>query len=1084
MIFTNFIDKNTITLRLKFVLLCFTLMILACGKRLTPDVKSAMKDLPEEIDFNLHVKPVLSDRCFACHGPDKTKQKAGLRLDLAESAYGELEENPGKFAIVPGKLSASQVYHHITSDDPEMIMPPPESDLSLTAYEIAILIKWIEQGAEYKPHWAFTKPVDHKLPEVEKTAWVKNPIDRFILHKLENKGWNTSEEAGKEELLRRVCLDLTGLPPSLAEMDSFLNDDSKGAYEKLVDRLLNSPHFGERMATGWMDVSRFADTHGYTVDRYRDMSPWRDWVIEAFNRNMPFDQFVIWQIAGDLLPDATKEQILATGFNRNHPQNMEGGIVEEEFRVEYVADRTNTLGTAFLGLTLECARCHDHKYDPISQEDYFRLYSFFNNVQEAGQISWDNATPVPTMLLTDEKLDEILLFLQDRIDQKNLEIEEITQVQQLDFEKWLETKKMLTSIRRDPSGLVAHYDFNHKRIANRLNPRQKGAMKQQGVSGIIQPVFTLGKRNNGLLLDGDAWLDLGTVGSFSRSEPFTIGIWAKIPSELKNGVLFHKGIGAALYNFRGFHVALRDNQLELLMAHTAPFNAIIKHAGTVPRDQWIQVVVTYDGSSKASGLRVYLNGQEQITKVESDRLYKSILFHSNGQREPGLQIGARWRGTGVKGAVVDDIMVFNRELSGLEVYSLFDVNGCNQLMKKPAIELNQEEVELLKQHFLMHNVPLLASKKRKLSEHRVKLFQTIDTIREIMVMQEMASPRQAFVLERGQYDAHGMPVSASVPELLLPMPSDLPHNRLGLAKWLMHPDHPLTSRVTINRFWQQLFGRGLVLTSEDFGNQGELPSNLELLDWLSVEFIRSGWDVKKLFKLLVTSATYRQSSKTTLLMAQEDPQNIYLSRGPSQRLTAEMLRDNVLSASGLLIKRIGGPSVKPAQPEGLWRINGGTYKKDFGENQYRRSLYTFWKRTVPHPTQATFDAPDRSNCTVRRQKTSTPLQALVLLNDPVYIEAAKAIGEQIAIHRDSKKGIESAFRQLTGRTPTDEELSLLTELQSVEKDKFAKFPSKAEGWLNIGDYTTRQKDLDQGLLAANTVVASTIMNLDATIVKR
>ena len=556
-----------------------------------------------------------------------------------------------------------------------------------------------------------------------------------------------------------------------------------------------------------------------------------------------------------------------------------------------------------------------------------------------------------------------------------------------------------------------------------------------------------------------------------------------IPNGLQNGVLFHKGAGAALYNFRGYHLALKDNRLEILMAHTEPYNAIIEYVNEIPRDQWIHLMMTYDGSSEADGLKVYLNGVEQRTKVESDYLYKSILFNAGGQGEPGLQIGARWRGIGARGTVVDDITVFDRELPGLEVFQVFDQDKFQELSTKPTAELDQEEKKDLESYYLTHLNPSRNKKLQELQALRQQYNETIDTIQEIMVMQEMAKPRPAYILERGQYDVYGESVSAATPESLLPMPEDLPKNRLGLAKWLMHPDHPLTSRVTVNRLWQQFFGRGLVRTAEDFGNQGELPSHPELLDWLAVEFVESGWDVKKMVKLIVTSATYRQSSKTSESIADEDPENVFLARGPSFRLSAEMLRDNALAASGLLVKKIGGPSVRPYQPEGLWRINGTAYRQDQGEKLYRRSMYTIWKRTVPNPTQATFDAPTRANCTVRRQKTSTPLQALVLLNDPVYVEAAKKIGQNISMADDASSGIRAAFRQLTGRQPSTEELKLLEALQDSEKENFSKYPEKLKGWLHTGDYVL-DPNLEPVVLAANTVVASTILNADATIIKR
>ncbi|PHN01303.1 DUF1553 domain-containing protein [Flavilitoribacter nigricans] len=1063
--------------------LFFTLVLLwaSCSEPLPDAVLAAEAELPEQLDFNIHVKPILSDRCFACHGPDKAKIKAGLRLDQAETAYAELPESPGKRAIKPGSIRGSELVQRIVSSDPELVMPPPDSELHLSDREKAVLIRWIEQGAVYKPHWAFIPPQKPDVPETSFPDQANNPIDHFIRQKLELKDWEPAPEADREMLLRRVSLDLTGLPPTVAEMDAFLADSSPDAYELAVDRLLASPHYGERMAADWMDLSRFADTHGYTVDRYRDMSPWRDWVIRTFNENMPYDEFVTWQLAGDLLPNPTREQILATAFNRNHQQNMEGGIVEEEFRVEYVADRTNTLGKAFMGLTMECARCHDHKYDPISQKNYYELFSFFNNVREAGQISWDNATPVPTMLLSDERVDSIRAVISREIAGKKRDISDWEQAQRADFDQWLEEGRLHYSPPSVPRGLVAHFPLEDERLANLLPPYQQGQMKTQRVSTTPQMAET--EKGRGLALDGDAWLDLGTIGAYERSEPFSVSIRVKVPAGLKNGVIFHKSIGAALYNWRGYHLALKDNRLELLMAHTAPYNAIIEYGPDLPRDQFVHLAVTYDGSSSAAGYRLFLNGEEVETEVENDHLYKSILFNFGGQAEAGLQIGARWRGIGIKGAVVNDVRVFDRELSPLEIRQVMTPDQFQAILQKANDQLTTADQRELQLYYLTTLADGRNQHLAALRELRKNVHSTTDTLPELMVMQEMDVTRPAFILDRGQYDAHGEPVTPNTPENILPFPDDLPPNRLGLARWLFREDHPLTARVAVNRLWQQFFGRGLVRTAEDFGNQGELPSHPELLDWLAITFRESGWDIKQMVKLIAMSATYRQSSIASPDLARDDPQNKWLARGPSRRLTAEMLRDNALAASGLLSEKIGGPSVKPYQPDGLWRINGGNYQTSPGEDRYRRSLYTFWKRTVPHPTQATFDAPARDNCTVRRQKTSTPLQALVLLNDPIYLEAARLLGQRISTEDDPESGIQSAFRLMTGRKPSDEELAVLLELRENEFRKFQEHPEKMTGWLNAGE-AENDPALPQPQLAANTVVASTIINADASIIKR
>lgn len=1068
---------------MKYTLFLLVLLIglSACGPDLPEPVLAEYEKLPDHIDYNIHVKPILSDRCFACHGNDKNKLEAGLRLNEPDGAYGELPETPGKYAIVPHKLKQSQLFYRIFSEDPNIVMPTPESNLTLSDYEKAVLVKWIEDGAEFKPHWAFTPPKQPTLPKVQNADWPQNAIDHFVLAKLEENDWTFAEPADKETLLRRVTFDLTGLPPTLEEINNFLNDKTADAYEKVVDRLLASEAYAERMTTEWMDLARFADTHGYTVDRFRDMSPWRDWVIKAFDQNMPYDTFTIWQLAGDLLPNATQEQILATGFNRNHQQNMEGGIVDEEFRVEYVADRTNTLGAAFLGLTVECARCHDHKYDPISQKEYFELFSFFNSVNEAGQISYDNAIPGPSLMLPSEKTLALLKEQEQKIQEQQAKIEANKQKEISAFVSWLEESnkaKWSTS----QKGLVAEYHFE-KDIVNRLNPRQKGEMKQMFAKPEnLKTNFTTGKNGHGLLLDGDAWVDLGKVGAFDKATPFSIGLWINIPKELKNGVVFHKGQGAALYNYRGFHLAIKDDRLEIVMGHTLPHNAIVEYADNPPRDQWIHLMLTYDGSSKAVGLKAYLNGAEQATEVQTDNLYKGILFNAGQEGEPGLQIGARWRGAGAKGATVDEFVVFDRTLSELEVLNIVDAEAFQSFMDKSFDTYTTEEKEKLKAYYL-GNVTTLEPLKNQLIElHRAKN-KIQDTIKEVMVMEEMPKPRPSYVLERGLYDAHGEQVFPATIKAVLPFSEDYPSNRLGLAQWLFHPDHPLTARVAVNRYWSMLFGRGLVKTAIDFGNQGALPSHPELLDWLAIHFRESGWDIKGLLKTIVLSSTYQQSSVVRDDMAEVDVENVFLWRGPSVRLSAEMMRDNALAASALLVHKVGGKSVKPYQPEGLWAINGGKYEQDEGENLYRRSLYTFWKRSVPLPTQGTFDAPSRSVCTVERQKTSTPLQSLILLNDPTFIEASKVLGEQMAKIESASVAITRTFKKLTGRTPEPGEVEILLKLQEKNYKKFLESPDKMTGWLKSGAYEV-DANIPPAMIAANAVVASTILNADASIIKR
>ncbi len=1072
---------------LRYVYVLLFPLIISCGPEIPEEVEKAYRDLPEALDFNIHVKPILSDKCFLCHGPDKAKQQAGLRLDLAETAYGELPENPGKVAIKPGNLNKSQLFHRITSDDPEVIMPTPKSNLTLTDYEKAVLIKWIEEGAEYKPHWAFIKPEDRKPPKTE-DPWVKNDIDRFILEKLNQKELKPSAEADKAMLLRRLSFDLTGLPPTLEEIEQFVNDDSPDAYEKQVDRLIASVHFGEKMTMDWMDLARYADTYGYQVDSYRDASPWRDWVIDAFNENMPYDQFVTWQLAGDLLPNPTKEQMIATGFNRLHPQNMEGGIVDEEFRVEYVADRTNVVGKGLLALTVGCAKCHDHKYDPISQKEYYQLYSFFNNVNETGQISWDSRDlPVPTMLFPTEDQEDVISYLTDLVEKSEKEAIDTKENAIADFDAWMASGGH-TSIKPGipTKGLEAHFKLDDN-LKNSSRPREIARMDRQ-YSKKEYPVFVDGYKSKGLKMDGDAWLDTDTIGVFKREQPFSIGLWINVPEALKEGVIFHKNTGTRLYSYKGYHLNIRDNKLEGMLAHTWPDNAIVNvSVEEIPKEEWIHLMMTYDGSSRASGLKLYLNGKVFKTETEFDNLYKDIVFQKpegkpfDKTEEPGLQVGARWRGKGIGGAIVDELVVYNRELAPVEVMMIGNPDELDMLAESTTLT-TQQKTWLSEYYFKTISRDYQLSLK-DLEKSRRALVDSTELVKEIMVTKEIPKPRQAYVLERGLYNNYGEEVFPETPEQILPMDEKYPRNRLGLAQWLFDEDHPLTARVAVNRYWQNYFGKGLVRSTEDFGNQGDAPSHPELLDWLAIRFMESGWDVKALQKMIVMSATYRQSSITSPGLREKDPQNIYLARGPKIRLSSEMVRDNALAASGLLNREIGGESIMPYQPEGLWSMNSGSYEQSKGKDLYRRSMYVFWKRTVPHPTLGTFDQPERVECTVRRQKTNTPLQALVLLNDPAFVEASKVIGETITRNEDSTQGIKMAYQRLTGIQPKAEELELLLKLQGEEYDKFSADPKRTAGWTSAGEYEVDPK-LDQPMVAANAVVASVILNSDASITKR
>ncbi len=1087
-------DKCHFMVNFKRVFFIIAVIFASCGGPELPEsVAIAYDSLPKEVDFNQHVKPILSDKCYLCHGPDKANIKAGLQLHSAETAYKELPESPGKFAITPGNLNKSEFFHRIMTDDPKIIMPEPGSHLTLTDYEKAVLVKWIEDGAEYKDHWAFLKPKKHSAPIVKEDQHTNNPIDNFVVAQLEQKNLSPSKKANKEILLRRASFDLTGLPPTIEEIDAFLKDNSPNAFEKQIDRLLASPHYGEQMTLDWMDVSRYADTHGYSNDRYRDTSPWRDWVIKAFNENMSYDQFITWQLAGDMFKNPTKEQKLATTFNRLHPQNLEGGIIDEEFRSEYVADRTATVSQGMLGLSYACAKCHDHKYDPISQKNYYEMYSFFNNVDETGLIPWDLATPVPAMLLPTEEQEKVVAYLEKIVEDTEERLNTTTKSESKKAHQWLANNAhQKIALKTKPKGLIAAFNFDNEKLVNAVggNGKNNIRMRQEFVDN-EKAIYKKGANGKGLFMNGDTWLELDKIGIYKRNEPFSISIKVFIPEDLEEGVIFHKMNSPELHSFRGYHLKIKNNKLEALLAHVYPDNAIVVQSlNEIPKEKWVQVTMTYNGSSKAKGVSIYVDDEKQETKTVFDNLYKDIIFNglrlygpSSPRLEPGLRIGAVWRGKGIGNSIVDDLLVFDKEISAIEVMQISDSETLKKIISTPFNTLTKKEKQLLTEYYLSNNSSSYKTVLKELEAKRKVLVDSIEPIKQIMVMKEAKTPRQAYILDRGNYDSPTDSVFSNVPEKIFPMPDGAPKNRLGLAKWITHKDNPLTARVTVNRYWQNLFGRGLVKTSEDFGNQGELPSHPKLLDWLAVTFIESGWDVKALHKTIMMSNTYQQSSIISEELLAVDAENKWLARGPSNRLTGEMLRDNALFASGLLNKEIGGESVKPYQPEGLWKVNGDTYVQDGEEGLYRRSIYTIWKRTVPNPTISIFDTPTRDLCSSRRQKTNTPLQALVILNDPTYIEASRVLGKQISEADNLKNGITSAFKKLTGRSISDQELKVLTELQKKEYEKFNSNKEKAIGWLQTGAFKLSKTD-NKALIAANAVVASTIMNADASITKR
>ncbi len=1069
------------------------LISVGCSDSLPVAVQQEMDQLPDKIDYNFHVKPILSDRCFACHGPDAQKREADLRLDLEEDAYAALTSGSGR-AIKPGSLSKSLLAHRILSEDPEEIMPPFESNLSLTEAEKAILLKWIKQGAEYKDHWAFSKPAAQSV-SVEKSKWANNEIDVFVEKKLLEKGISPAPEAQREQLIRRVYFDITGLPPSLSELDKWLSMESATYYQNMVDSLLESPAYGERMAAHWLDVARFADSEGYLDDFHHTFWPYRDWVIKAFNGNLSYDKFILWQVGGDQIPGATTEQKLATAFNRNHKQNSEGGVIPEEFRVEYVADRTNTIGTAFLGLTVGCARCHDHKYDPFTQKNYYELFSFFNSTIERGDgifsnnsIEFGQRVPNelsmnagPVLALSDQKVAEIRKGLLEEIDLRQEAIKKAEKENNSAFESWRNGQKDSRFFRDIvEQATVSHLSFD----------KVEGGKSTDKVKGNKAPTYwggieaSPGKIGGGLRSDAQGqFVADGTKSSFERMEPFTISFWINTPKHFDRAHVMYNG-NNRIQGYRGWDVILDSNRVNFRLSHAHPYQSLdIADTTALGLNEWVHYVWTYDGSSKAEGMRLFKNGEEIIPKIQRNYLYRSTepytdLTGTVYMAYKGIVIGNRHYDQDFTGGLLDEIRILNKEADPLVASYLYDQETGEQKYRE-AVSGQPEKAEAFYDLLVDASIESLREQMRAIQAREIR---TIDTVQEIMVMGDWEMERPTYVLDRGVYDAHGEPVERNIPNKLLPWPEAYEKNRYGLGQWLIDPDHPLTARVAVNQFWYLMFGRGIVKTVEDFGNQGALPSHPKLLDWLAVDFMENGWNVKRLIRQMLLSSTYRQSSKIRPELKETDPNNYLLARGPRYRRSAEMVRDNALAVSGLLNPTIGGPSAFPYQPPNLWKeVMTHTffpeYQEDVDDGLYRRSLYTFWKRNMPPPSMLIFDASYRAECQPRRQRSSTPLQALVLLNDPQILEACRVLAENLWEYTqgDVEEATRQSFRLLTSRLPNSREQKLLLAQYQEELQYFQEDPKRSIAYLDIG-YRPNKVGLMTPEVAALSRVNNTLIN--------
>ncbi len=1040
------------------------------------------------VDFNRDVRPILSDKCYFCHGPDEAHRQADLRLDNRDSAIGVIE--------------AGDLIERISSTDPDVVMPPPDSNLSLTTPEKQTLRDWVAAGAVYDEHWAF-KLLPDAVAVPEGSDWCRQTLDRFVLAKLNAEGLEPAAAASPRRWLRRVTLDLTGLLPTLEQIDAFESAyGSRGAAacEAVVEALLESPAFGEHMAVAWLDAARYADSYGYQSDKLNTQWPYRDWVVRAFNDNLPYDKFLTWQLAGDLLEKPTRDQKLATAFNRLHRLNNEGGAVFEEWRVENVADRVHTFGTAVLGVTMECCRCHDHKYDPIPTRDYYSLSAFFNSIDESGVYDRTEKVPCPSLLLPTPQQIAALQAALDQLAAAEARYAQVRADAERRHQTWMppvsgppipDLKLALAFDRPFDNSLKAIYHPSESdrawtsmpqrvpvvdcRIA-RLSPA--AAADEQAAATARQPAVddtaAADRDRLALRLDGERGITTHGVTPFDRWTPFSVVVTFREPKRSSaRSIIAHHTRGTDC-GYNGWDLTIENGYLESRMARVWPGNAMsVRTVEPIPADRWHQVAATYDGSSKAGGLRLFLNGVELRTRIVRDNVKKqaNVVVDHGGE----FVVGQRFRARGLDGGLIDDVRVYERALTAGELRHL----------------ATGEPIPLTPEYFASAVDGAARDAAQQLAAARMAVVMAEEVMTEIPVMQEMSQPRPTHVLARGRYDAPKNDATLvtrnTFTQFALPFPADAPRNRLGLAAWVTDPRHPLTSRVAVNRFWANFFGEPLVRTPENFGLQGELPTHPELLDWLARDFVSSGWDVKRLCRQIVLSAAYRQDSRAPAHLLQRDPKNRLLARGPAHRLAAEQIRDLALASSGLLNLQRGGPPVSPYQPGAdLWRESNGMsppYQQSVGRALYRRSLYSVWKRTAPLPNMMALDATTREVCTVRRSRTNTPLQALVLMNDPQFVEAARVLATDVLDEENDSAALQLACRRLAGRPADDRELQMLSQLLADERAFFVANPAMARQLISIGE-AKAPAGVQVTELAAMTTVCQAILNLDATIWKR
>ncbi len=1049
-------------------------LLLTClSSAMTP--MTSADDRLRRIDFSRDIRPILSDTCFTCHGPDEQRRRSELRLDTREGIFSQRDGQP---VILPGSVESSLLLRRITETDPDAKMPPKDSGRTLTGEQVQLLTEWVRQGAAWTDQWSFISPQAHAPPQTPSSHGSRNGIDDFVFANLERIGLRPADPVARRTLIRRVSLDLTGLPPTPDEVSDFLADASPEAYEKVVDRLLASPRYGENMAVGWLDAARYADTSGYQNDGPRHMWRWRDWVIDAFNSNKPFDQFTVEQLAGDLLENPTLDQLIATGFNRNHRGNSEGGIIPEEYQVEYVVDRVDTSCTVWLGLTMGCARCHDHKYDPLRQKEFYQLFAYFNNIPENGRaIKEGNSPPMVKAPLSAEQSQ--LLHLDQQIQAATARVKELQSKLAQTQREW-ESRYSPTST-PEPFGhqtvdlSVTEGLANHFGFEGNLKDSVQSADALFETHSAKPASFVAGQMGEAIRLDGSSFVSAGDCAIFGYFDKFSMAFW--MWASQADGTLVSRM--NPVEEGAGYCVHLDQGRVQVNLVKRWLDDAIrLESQERLPLDQWHHLTVTYDGSRLASGIHVYVNGEPFSMNVKLDQINQSFAVTNQPFR-----IGS---GHSHFVGAMDDVRVYRHDLSSSEAQLLAVRENISEILRMPTTSRTDAQRQKLTRYFLENQAsPDIWEAHRRLinlQQQRQTFYENLPTV---MVMQELKQRRETRILLRGQYDLPGVHVEPGVPAVFPALPANVPNNRLGFAMWLVGPDHPLTARVAVNRIWQQFFGQGLVRTTEDFGAQGDTPMHPELLDWLAMELVRSGWDVKAIQKRIVTSAIYRQSSAVSKELLQRDPDNRLLARGPRQRLTAETIRDQALFVSGLLQERIGGPSVKPYQPEGLWQeiATDTEYKQSHGEDLYRRSLYTYWKRTVAPPTMVTLDATSREACTVQRTRTNTPLQALALLNDVTFVEAARALAQRVMNEAEGEENrITRAFLLATARLPRPEELALLLRRQGLSRQAFHSDQAAARELNQVGEFPVDDR-WDACDLAAFTTVMSLILNLDEIVNK-